>query len=881
VKGEGARYLLGQTEADVKNLYDDFESMFPGGSDDASKLDLTVLGDKPDMDQALVDCLMYEDDALMESALELLDRTYGQRRALRQALQDAILLPRVELPVFGDIHALRNCLNDLRFQTRTATSWGVKSRISGAFDGDAFGAMMANVDKVLVFLHTSPIEATTPTSPAPKSPGGTTSSYFKSSSSEVIGVMHKASSLTFKRKTPASKLNEDSPRSELGPEEGSNSDEVPLYGKENNEVKLNYQGYFKETDLQGNTYECKGLWSLDVAAKWSKGGDGSAVSFGGKSCHDHHHQSILRACNLQAVLAEGLVMDHEIAWKGSICTEREKHESERRLTLAKRALLHLATAFVDGNRKNQEVLFEHMGTLQALATPASLQDGAKASRGFDERRANTITAKVKSSSDDNARSDAAIGVETGAAAKNLSTCATSEIPGSQQRWPFTVPEIAQDLIMHILRRNENLCDRIKRPLIELFASLVDHSADCSAAPTLDLLFILAMPHDRPIRDNQTEVAEILLSSNTFPNLAKAVCKAVIAPAGGVGKSNSARLVRLLCAVMENKNEYAASQLMQHANLSIDATCSALVELVNSAIENFAMETTTGTSQFNKESIRGSSIRNLNESNLSVLAAKSVMCGDMGGNLLSLLAEQVFLLPMNAVQIMSKPMWEFLAGPTALALEAFTSVECMNPSELTCCENLFDVLEHVFTVLQRLGLMDDVFSDQTKAGVVLNLSNDVQSIVKNRELTPDFLKHAYCEALFQSGHKVGLDREGFKRLVMELDKKHQNNDVASSFNSSSFNSGSFLEQDAQDFGESGDSISKKSLLSPVLGKRGAAKVFPSSSTPRLLSNAKHGNKADFDAQLEAAFDLADSDGNRYVDLYEFIGLYYKVIMTMPT
>jgi hypothetical protein len=43
------------------------------------------------MDQALVDCLMYDDDSLMASALRLLDSTYSQRDKLRTAIQEVSL----------------------------------------------------------------------------------------------------------------------------------------------------------------------------------------------------------------------------------------------------------------------------------------------------------------------------------------------------------------------------------------------------------------------------------------------------------------------------------------------------------------------------------------------------------------------------------------------------------------------------------------------------------------------------------------------------------------------------------------------------------------------------------------------------------------------
>jgi len=88
-----------------------------------------------------------------------------------------------------------------------------------------------------------------------------------------------------------------------------------------------YSGLFTETDLQGNFYESKGLWSLDVANRWAPMLRDSSYMV------DQQNQDILRSCNLQAIMLESVVLDPEIAWKGSICTDREKAESERRLTM--------------------------------------------------------------------------------------------------------------------------------------------------------------------------------------------------------------------------------------------------------------------------------------------------------------------------------------------------------------------------------------------------------------------------------------------------------------------------------------------------------------------------------------------------------------------
>ena len=69
-------YLTGKTLEAKQQLYRDFDNLFldgvTPGTDDATKLDITMLFGKYSMDEALIDCLMYDDDVLVESALELL-----------------------------------------------------------------------------------------------------------------------------------------------------------------------------------------------------------------------------------------------------------------------------------------------------------------------------------------------------------------------------------------------------------------------------------------------------------------------------------------------------------------------------------------------------------------------------------------------------------------------------------------------------------------------------------------------------------------------------------------------------------------------------------------------------------------------------------------
>jgi hypothetical protein len=108
-----AQYILQSTPEAINAMYDDFEAMFPGGSGEANQLDLAAMCEMPDIDLALVDAVMYEDDDLLAGALKLLESTYGQRRHLRRALNEVFLLDDTFLPVYGDIHVLRAQISEI------------------------------------------------------------------------------------------------------------------------------------------------------------------------------------------------------------------------------------------------------------------------------------------------------------------------------------------------------------------------------------------------------------------------------------------------------------------------------------------------------------------------------------------------------------------------------------------------------------------------------------------------------------------------------------------------------------------------------------------------------------------------------------------------
>jgi hypothetical protein len=118
-------------------------------------------------------------------------------------------------------------------------------------------------------------------------------------------------------------------------------------------LQENYNGIFVDCDksADGKYYRAQHIWHTDVATKWLKKPREKRVpcSF---------HQNILRGCNLQSVLREALVIDPDIAFKGSVCTVGLKVESQRRLTLVSRSIFTLYKAFVSENHENQETRFQ-------------------------------------------------------------------------------------------------------------------------------------------------------------------------------------------------------------------------------------------------------------------------------------------------------------------------------------------------------------------------------------------------------------------------------------------------------------------------------------------------------------------------------------------
>ena len=95
---------------------------------------------------------MYEDDELFSAALELLERTFGQRRKLVEALGAVTLLVDDKLPVLGSVSKLSSTIGFLTFLARSSEVWGVNSRVSGPFDKTKYSTVQENCESLRKFI---------------------------------------------------------------------------------------------------------------------------------------------------------------------------------------------------------------------------------------------------------------------------------------------------------------------------------------------------------------------------------------------------------------------------------------------------------------------------------------------------------------------------------------------------------------------------------------------------------------------------------------------------------------------------------------------------------------------------------------------------------
>jgi hypothetical protein len=473
------------------------------------------------------------------------------------------------------------------------------------------------------------------------------------------------------------------------------------------------------------------------------------------------HQNVLRACNIQDVLIEAMSLDNQIAWKGSICTEREKVESERRLTLVKRALLCVCTAFVYSNKINQELLFVGMSSLEEMATPPALQvvtDEDGFNGGLDAR-----------TQEERVAAEASLG--SGA-------------------WPHTVCEITQFLIQTILRSNTSLCERVKPSLLSLFLQVANLASDVSESPALDLVFILAKPEETPDREHQILACSLLASSQTsdlgllhlFQSVSSCFDHASNRAMGsfvddGANMRNPSRIIRLVKVVIEGGNEEAATMLQQSAGITIDATCSALVahieqtEAAAACLAKASIDSSAGQGVSLKEGLdvigrqddKGSSTVRLHPEAVLQLVTND---GSIGTDLMCLLVEQFFILPLNTDQVMSLALWAFIDRCAVPCMEAIGKLPKMNDQQLNLCTDLVDFLEKFTMTLVRLGLYDSVKDVPSKERALADISEDIETLLSKRQKTPEFLKTAFLEEV-EKRQRSYLEIDEFVVLVVKL------------------------------------------------------------------------------------------------------------------
>lgn len=150
-------------------LFKRFEMLFKedktNDDEDAWQMDLGEISKSDELrtnfGDLLVDILMYEDDDLFADAFGLLSRRFGQRRKLRDALQDVILQDSPWWKGNGSkikLDDLQAQISFLLYITRSYEVWGVSSRLSGPFDSTKHETLKTTCDTMCNFLDLDEVE---------------------------------------------------------------------------------------------------------------------------------------------------------------------------------------------------------------------------------------------------------------------------------------------------------------------------------------------------------------------------------------------------------------------------------------------------------------------------------------------------------------------------------------------------------------------------------------------------------------------------------------------------------------------------------------------------------------------------------------------------
>jgi hypothetical protein len=357
-------------------------------------------------------------------------------------------------------------------------------------------------------------------------------------------------------------------------------------------------------------------------------------------------------------------------------------------------------------------------------------------------------------------------------------------------WPHTVCEITQFLIQTILRSNTSLCERVKPSLLSLFLQVANLASDVSESPALDLVFILAKPEETPDREHQILACSLLASSQTsdlgllhlFQSVSSCFDHASNRAMGsfvddGANMRNPSRIIRLVKVVIEGGNEEAATMLQQTAGITIDATCSALVahieqtEAAAAYLAKASIDSSAGQGAslkacldvIGRQDDKGSSTARLHPEAVLQLVTND---GSIGTDLMCLLVEQFFILPLNTDQVMSLALWAFIDRCAVPCMEAIGKLPKMNDQQLNLCTDLVDFLEKFTMTLVRLGLYDSVKDVPSKERALADISEDIETLLSKRQKTPEFLKTAFLEEV-EKRQRSYLEIDEFVVLVVKL------------------------------------------------------------------------------------------------------------------
>ena len=275
------------------------------------------------------------------------------------------------------------------------------------------------------------------------------------------------------------------------------------------------------------------------------------------------HQDVFRSMNVQHAFVDALSIDYNIAFRGSICTPREKVESRRMLVATMRRSVELLILFVTGNFKNQLLIYRSaLPQLTALVGPLKMPNWPGHDTDFTEEHWSEMVPP------------------------------TSKEPANSRKRSIDDDSLtglgAEMVIIECLRNNEDLVkDEVHRDLIETFGEILNAEVDPSESPILDFFSIICRPtnglSEHVFDRNQQAVLDVL----QMPHLER--LKSCVEVALGVWKplrpgmtapecAMPERIVDLLCRITDQGNVRTATRL-QRSGVTVEVILKCIGERI--------------------------------------------------------------------------------------------------------------------------------------------------------------------------------------------------------------------------------------------------------------------------------------------------------------